>query len=105
MSFSLRVSSTSKFEPYSKGVAKYGSEIGGIVREPRTPELLGSNGLTPRIWDTAQHDDYFLAILETADLKNTHNDSSENSRGTTYLANQKYSISLHKKGVINTSKY
>ena len=101
MSFSLRVGSTSKFEPYSKGVAKYGSEIGGIVREPRTPEHLGSNGLTPRIWDTAQHDDYFLAILETADLINTHKDSSDNSRGTTYLANRKFSLSLHKKRADN----
>ena len=91
----------SKLSPYwtdeQRSNAWYGHETGDGVREPRTPELFGSNGLTPRIWDTAQHDDNFLAILETADLINTHKDPSENSRGTTYLTNRKFSLSLHKK--------
>ena len=60
MSFSLAVKQTSKFSKfdYRSNNAWYGSEAGFFFSEPRTPELLGSNRLTPRIWDTAQHDDY-----------------------------------------------
>ena len=99
MSFSLAVKQTSKLSKfdYRSNNAWYGSEAGLLFSEPRTPELLGSNTLTPRIWGTAQHDDYFLAILETADLINTHQGSSENSRGITYLTNRKFSLTLHKK--------
>ena len=66
MPFILAPKKTSKYSSYNEWRdAKYGSE----TDYPGQADILGSNGIGPRLWSIRQHGDYYMGMLYEMDYE------------------------------------